>query len=384
MVISFLTTAIICLSFGTLASAETWSTLSNPVWTKGIDSDYLKVINDIHVIPNKNLVYLHMQEEKMGYTKAWMFDTLNAVNPETGEIKWKYNFYGAGLGYLTTEDPFMYASNGTVYAYFGWNRLLYSINSNGKANWMIKLPDEGKMHLMKNGTLLLVVPKSAVKGSESTVVYGYNNSGKQIFKKVINGTVEKVTDSYVLVENHSASFTRFKADVYDSSMKRIFRYDFPQSAYTEIGYTMVLSDGTIIFRANLAKTGNRLIALSSKGKVLWGRDIPGNSVTVEAGANYIVYVDKTVSLYNLKGLVAKRVFSDLTDEFEIYPRARMTDDHKLWLDLIEKQYVVDPTTLSTVQEFKLADSDANIIYYNGDTVYAHFEKNNQIAKYKLK
>ncbi|SFE41516.1 Outer membrane protein assembly factor BamB, contains PQQ-like beta-propeller repeat [Paenibacillus algorifonticola] len=378
-----LVSCLLFLSSSASVSAEKWSKLPTPQWTQGTGSEYLEVKRDIHVLPNKKTVYMHMQDEKV-YTKVWPYDTLKAIDLDTGKIKWTYHFYKAGIGYFNTENSFLYAPNGTVYAYFEWGNVLFSIHASGKENWMIQLPEQGKMHLMKDGTLLHIVSTSSKAGEETSTVYGYNKEGKQIFKKLIKGTVAKVSDTLIIVENHSASYTDFKADIYNSSMNRVFRYSFPQGSYTDLSYSLLLSNGNIIFRANLNKTGNRLIALSSKGKVLWGRDIPGNSEIVAAGDNYMVYLNKTVSLYNTKGLVAKRTFSNLNTEIQIYPLAEITGDDNILLNLRTAQYVLDQKKLSVLQEFVLNDTDAEIIYYNDNTVFSHFEKANKIAKYELK
>ncbi|MBC2632174.1 hypothetical protein H6X84_24465, partial [Salmonella enterica subsp. enterica serovar Enteritidis] len=150
---------------------------SNPQWTQSTKDEFLDVKNDIHLATDQKLVYLHMQDEKT-YTKIWNYDTLNAVDPDTGKTKWIFPFFKEGIGYLTTEYPFMYGKNGTTYAYFESNRLLYSINAKGKQNWMIELPEQqhpdavwnNPVHLMKDGTLLYIVPKSTKTGNETTIV----------------------------------------------------------------------------------------------------------------------------------------------------------------------------------------------------------------------
>ncbi len=390
-IICVLATSVLLSSFSSIASAKEWSTLSNPQWTQSTKDEFLDVKNDIHLATDQKLVYLHMQDEKT-YTKIWNYDTLNAVDPDTGKTKWIFPFFKEGIGYLTTEYPFMYGKNGTTYAYFESNRLLYSINAKGKQNWMIELPEQqhpdavwnNPVHLMKDGTLLYIVPKSTKTGNETTIVYGYNKNGKQIFKKLISGHVEKVTDTYVIVQNQSVSFNYFKSDVYNTAMKRLYRYEFPKGATTDIGYTTVWDDGTVLFRADLPKTGNRLIAISPQGKVLWTREVPGNAEIREVGNYYIVYVDKTVSLYDSKGFVAKHAFDHIDDEVPIYPSARMTDDHKIWLDLVIEQYVLDPKDMSVIQNFKLNNEDTKIMQYDNNIVYTLDESKNKVSKYQLK
>lgn len=390
-IICVLATSVLLSSFSSIASAKEWSTLSNPQWTQSTSDEFLDVKNDIHLATDQKLVYLHMQDEKT-YTKIWNYDTLNAVDPDTGKTKWVFPFFKEGIGYLTTEYPFLYAKNGTTYAYFESNGLLYSINAKGKQNWMIKLPEQqhpdavwdNPVHLMKDGTLLYVVPKSTKLGSEKTIVYGYNKNGKQIFKKLISGQVEQITDTYVIVQNQSVSASDFKTDVYNASMKRLYRYEFPTGATTGSGYTTVWDDGTILLRADLPKTGNRLTAISPQGKVLWNREVPGNAEIREVGNYYIVYVDKVASLYDSKGFVAKHTFDDIDDEVPIYPFVRMTDDHKIWLDLMVEQYVLDPKDMSVIQNFKLNNEDTKIMQYDNNVVYTLDESKNKVSKYQLK
>lgn len=117
----------------------------------------------------------------------------------------------------------------------------------------------------------------------------------------------------VLIQTNYGGGKGSRIQALDSSLNSVFTYQMPADSYTEVSYNHVLSDGTVLVRANIPKTGNRLFGFSSKGNLLWGRDIAGDAVVSSLGDVYGVYANGKLSLYNVKGLVKSVALKDVTE-----------------------------------------------------------------------
>jgi len=143
----------------------------------------------------------------------------------------------------------------------------------------------------------------------------------------------------------------------------------PADSYTEVDYNEVLTDGTVLIRANLPKTGNRLFGFDSKGKLLWGRDVAGNAVISSLGEVYGIYANGKLSLYNVKGLV-KTVA--LQDETEFFVSLYQLQDGNIELSFPgSATYILNPKTLAVDYTFRLKD---NFNYVGNSVGYVKTDK----------
>lgn len=62
----------------------------------------------------------------------------------------------------------------------GGGSRLYSVNSYGKQNWVINVPDAQNLYAMNNGTVLLInSDKVDSKGNRTPWAYAYSQNGKK-------------------------------------------------------------------------------------------------------------------------------------------------------------------------------------------------------------
>lgn len=389
-IITLLAAGMIFSSAAELAVAKSYSTLPQAVWVQKPNVEYVPIHEELFDVPGKNTVYMHMGEEKASATKVWMPDILRAVDSNTGKVKWTFSFAKPGYGWPSTEDAFSYAPDGTVYAYFASEQLLYAVNASGKESWSKQLsadiPYSSKLYRLADGTLLIAGEKSNKMGAESVQLIGFDKNGKQKFNKVISGKLVTVTNSQIVIEIPTKVGQSMKVDVYNASLKRVFQYAFPKGTYVNFYTTFSLSDGTIIFPTTSGQKNNKLIALSPNGKALWGRPVPQQSLAFSAGKGYFVfqYSSKKLGYYDQKGLVKERTLTNyVMAEGDILPKAQVTADGKLLVDLISRQYVLDPKTLASIHEFA-PSLQGTILDYRNNSVIVYNWDQNQISKHLLK
>lgn len=371
-----------------VVGAASYTTLPQAVWSQKPNADYTPVKEDYFYVPGKNTLYLHMEEQRFSETKVWSPDTLRAVDPVTGKVKWVFSFAKAGYGWPSTEDAFTYAPDGTVYAYFSTQRLLYSVSPNGKENWSKQLnteiPYNGKLYRLGDGTLIIVAEKSTKVGAESVRLISFDKNGKQKSSKNVPGKLSTMTNNQLVVEVPVKENESNKVDVYNSSLQRVYRYTFPQGSSVNFYTTFSLSDGTIIFLLNTKQNTRKLLALSPSGKAIWGRSIEQLGFAFQAGSGYMVfnYKSKKLSYYNQKGLVKERILSNFEmPEGDGLPSANITEDGKLYVNLMSQSYVLDPKTLNTIHEFNL-NINGYILDYQSNSVLV-YNYDDMISKHLL-
>lgn|GEM_PF-3715740 len=373
------------------ADAKSYDKLPKQAWVQQPNADYLPVQEDTYVVPGTNTLYLHMGEEKASQTKVWSPDTLRAVDYATGKIKWAFSFAKAGYGWPSTDDPFVYAPDGSVYAYFSSEHLLYAIGANGKERWSKQLaadvPFNGKLHRLSDGTLVIIAEKSVAPGKESVQFIGLDSNGKPKFNKVISGKFIAVTKDRIIVKAPAKSNAAERIIGYDASLKQIYQYSFPNGAYVNDYTAFALIDGTMVFPTRTAgdKQKETLIAVSSTGKEAWKRLFGGNGLAFSAGKGYLYLnlASKKLSYYVQNKLVKELTLGNFTmPEGDILPTAQTTADGKLLIDLVSRQYIMDPVTFTTIHEFN-PGIKANILEYKSNTIVVHYWNENKILAYSL-
>ncbi|WP_054943693.1 hypothetical protein [Paenibacillus ihuae] len=389
-IISFITATLVFANVAGVIAAKNYDSLPQAVWTQTANADYIPIQEESFFVPGKETLYLHVGEERASETKVWSPDTVRAVDTKTGKVKWVFSFAKAGYGWPSTEDPFAYAPDGTIYAYFSSEGLLYSVSPEGKENWSKRigqelLPYGGKLYRMGDGTLIIAAQKSMKAGAETVQFLSFDKSGKQKVSKVVSGKLNIVTKNQIAIEVVTKEGDTQKVNVYNSSIQRSFQYIFPKATYVNFYTTFALDDGTFIFSVIPKPKTQKLIAVSPKGITTWGRTIDQFGFAFKAGSEYLVFntQNKKISLYNQKGLVKERVLTNLIfPEGDSLPTASKTVDGKLLVNLLSKQYIFDANTLSTIHEFSQIKGTILDYWQNNIIVYSWQE--NRISKYVLK
>lgn len=374
-----------------VAEAKSYDKLPKEAWTQKPNADYIQVQEDIYNVPGTNTLYLHIGEEKASQTKIWSPDTLRAVDQSTGKTKWTFSFAKPGYGWPSTEDPFVYAPDGSVYAYFSSDRLLYAVSAAGKEKWSMRLdsniPSNGKLYRLSDGTLVIAAVKSSTVGKESVQLIGFDPNGKSKFNQIVPGELVVVTKDRIVVKAPSKSNVAEKVLGYDSSLKKVYQHSFPKGASVNYYTAFALSDGTIVFPTVTpeSKQKQTLIALSSSGKEIWKRSYDLNGLAFSAGDGYLFLnlTSNKLSYYNLNGVLKERTLTNFAvPEGDTLPSAIITSDGKLLIDLVSRQYVMDPTTMNIMYEFN-AGIKGTILDYKNNNIIVYLWKENRISSYPL-
>ncbi|MEK4292528.1 hypothetical protein BSK65_15075 [Paenibacillus odorifer] len=361
------------LSFNVVEAAGTVTKLPSPQWSQLNAVGALESIEGGPVeLPSLNTVYLHTKEEHATQTKVWLVDTLKSYDTQTGKLKWSVNFADPGTAMFRESKDYLVAPDGTVYITFTDNlspdaTQIYAVGPDGKRKWKVNLSQtEGYLYRLDNGSLVFASQGNFDNnGNYTGSLTLINKSGTKVKNISYKGTV-LAQGNRVLIQTNYGGGKGSRIQALDSSLNSVFTYQMPADSYTEVSYNHVLSDGTVLVRANIPKTGNRLFGFSSKGNLLWGRDIAGDAVVSSLGDVYGVYANGKLSLYNVKGLVKSVALKDVTEFFISLDRLQ---DGNIELGFPgSATYVLNPKTLAVDYTFKLKD-DFNFNYVGNGVGY---------------
>lgn len=400
-----LTGAICMASPSFMYAADTVMPLTNPSWTSTslftdkMDNAIATRATDVHALPSKNLVYVHTQQDipnTTGQTKNnWYLDTVKAFDIKTGKLKWQYTLHDSAGPYTLNTDM-IYSSYGTVYVYAAYSDgtyKLHSINSTGKLNWVKTLKEASSITMLKDSSLLVSSQGTVnTKGVVKSTISRYDSMGTLLNTKNIQGTVLKAEGDRIIVtasnllknQNGWEAVPNPKIDVYGLALTKLYSYQFPANIniYGDGSDSMfVLKDSTVLIRTNIDRTKNKMFAFNAKGKLMWGRNIPGGSLTQSTGTGYVVYDKQMMKLYNTSSskVIASRELEG--EPSADYTWVQKTNDGNLAVNLDDRTYILYPTNLSTVHVFKNNALSAPNDYVN-HTIYSVDE--DMLAKMVLK
>ncbi|EPY03775.1 hypothetical protein PAALTS15_28576 [Paenibacillus alvei TS-15] len=377
---SALLAVVLCLSAVTSISASSASKpLPKPSWQKNLP-EMNQFIEAPYHIPNTKTVYLASNTFIASQTKVWEAGVVTAVDESSGKPKWSFTFYQKGTPY-PWNTKIAYSKFGSVYALVkdGQGTKLFSVNASGKSNWTIPVPNAEDVHVMNDGTILLIDPDRKVTPTAKSKprAYAYSANGKKLAEVALGQMYSVIGGQYVV--SQIGEIGKSNLAVYGSKLNKLFTYNLLSGAVTYVNEaTWVINNGDILLRVNIPKSGNKLIALNAKGKTLWDRSIPGNAGVQSIGQNYVVYADGVMSLYNAKGLVTKAtVKADV-------PFAVMfeTLDQHIEMYTGDVQKVLHAKTLQTLYEYPY-DENTMKYYYAGNGYLYSVTKGHQLAQYKL-
>jgi len=329
-------------------------------------------------IPNSNTVYLQSYTLVNSATKVWDVGVVIAADKTTGKEKWSYQFYKKGTPFPMNTSKFAYSKSGSVYALVSdaLGTKLHSVNSSGKSNWTIAVPEAQDVYAMNDGTLLLV-NRFTRDASGKFKMYAYNANGKKLSEQWVGEIYSVVGGQYLI--SQTAKQGSVKLEVFGPKLNRLFTYPLPDGAVTSINEgSWVINNGDILIRMNIPKSGNRLISLNSQGKTLWGRTIAGNASVQSIGESYVVYENGEMSLFNSKGLIKKKNIKLDDPMHEI----KYTPDNKILVYSENGRSIIDPSTLELMYNYPF-DQKILKYYYAGDGYLYAISDEYQLLQFKL-
>lgn len=367
---------------GSATAAENPTTnnqLPAPAWQITLKSQLEGFPQAPYHVPNTNTVYVNSTTSVASETKIWSVGVVSAVDKASGKEKWSYSFYKKGMAY-PWNTSITYNKLGTVYALVtdGRGTKLYSVNSAGKLNWMIAVPQSTDIHAMNDGTLLLINPnKQNSNGTFSPWAYAYSSKGKKLGERPL-GEIYTILDGKYLV-SQIGDLDKFKLQVYGPTLNTLFTYTPPTGAVTYIDEAAwVINGGDILIRVSLPQTGSRLIAVNAKGKTFWGRNIAGNASVQSTGQNYVVYENGEMAVYGIKGLLLKKTMQ-LSDPMYVISRS---PDNKIMTFSEDWKSIYDPASLKTIYQIPF-NTEALEYHYAGDGYLYAVKDYYQLLQYKL-
>ncbi|MNI47947.1 hypothetical protein D3C76_348680 [compost metagenome] len=257
---------------------------------------------------------------------------------------------------------------------------LHSVNSSGKPNWAVTVPEADKLTVMNDGTIILINPsKRDAKGIFSPWAYAYSATGKKLAERALSNTYDVLDGQYLL--SQIGDSTNAKIEAYGTKLNKLFTYTPPKGAYLDVSEaSWVINKSELLIRMDLPKTGNRLIALDSKGKTLWGRNIAGNASVQSTGQNYVVYENEEIKVYGATGLILKKPMK-LIDPMHLILK---TPDTKMMIYEEEYKSVIDPATLKTIYNIPYDNDKTSVEYYYAGEGYLYAVKDHyKLFQYKL-
>ncbi|WP_185929313.1 outer membrane protein assembly factor BamB family protein [Paenibacillus popilliae] len=377
---SALLAVVLCLSAVTSVSASrTSKPLPKPSWQKDL-SEVNQFIEAPFHIPSTKTVYLASNTYIASQTKVWEAGVVTAVDESSGKPKWSFTFYQKGTPY-PWNTKIAYSKEGSVYALVkdGQGTKLFSVNASGKSNWTIPVPNAEDVHVMNDGTILLIDPDRKVTPTAKSKprAYAYSANGKKLAELSLGQMYSVIGGQYVV--SQIGEIGKSNLAVYGSKLNKLFTYNLPSGAVTYVNEaTWVINNRDILLRVNVPKSGNKLIAMNAKGKTLWERSIPGNARVQSIGQNYVVYADGVISLFNAQGLVTKaevKVDLPIAIIFE-------TPDQQIEIHTENAKKVLNAKTLQTIYEYP-NDQDRQKYHYVGNGYLYSINQGNQLAQYKL-
>ncbi|WP_340011625.1 hypothetical protein MHI32_29825 [Paenibacillus sp. FSL H7-0690] len=363
---------------GTVEAAAAVTKLPNAQWSQlNVVGELESVEGNPMEVTKLNTVYLHTKEEHATQTKIWLVDTLKSYDTQTGKLKWSVNFADPGTSMFRESKEYLVSPDGTLYLTFTDNlspdaTQIYAVGADGKRKWKVNLSQaEGYLYRLDNGNLVFASRgQFDGSGNYSGSLTLINKNGTKIKNVTYKGTVAG-KGNRILIQTNYGSGKGSRIQALDSSLNSVFTYQLPADSYTEVDYNEVLTDGTVLIRANLPKTGNRLFGFDSKGKLLWGRDVAGNAVISSLGEVYGIYANGKLSLYNVKGLVKSVA---LQDETEFFVSLYQLQDGNIELSFPgSATYILNPKTLAVDYTFRLKD-DFNFNYVGNSVGYVKTDK----------
>lgn len=371
------------------ASNEVVSTKTKtqqPSWKFSLKSETQSFITDPYHVPNTDTLYVtYISDNYINTgTKVWSGGVVSAIDIKTGKVKWSYETFKKGPGVPWSTD-FAFSKKGTVYALDSgsYGHKLISINVSGKQNWVISVPEVSEMYPMNDGSIILIDKmKKDSDGKFKPYAYAYNANGKKLGERFLHEMYSVIDGQYVITQ--IGPFGNCKLDVFGPQLNRIFTYTPPTGAVTYVDQSIwTINNSEILIRMNLPKTGNRLIALNSKGKTLWGRKIEGNASVQSAGQNYVVYEKGYLSLYGTKGLIRKKAYT-LSDPMGVLIP---TLDNKIAIYSEDWKSVIDPSSLEVIYQIPYDIEDTInrkfVFYHYAGNGYLYEKANGQLTQYKL-
>ncbi|MDO3410232.1 PQQ-binding-like beta-propeller repeat protein [Saccharibacillus sp. CPCC 101409] len=364
------------------------SALPQPSWTSSSLYDAKSAsVHDVHAVSAAGLVYAHtVQSIKKTSSKTsydWYQETITAFDANSGARKWTHTFHDKA-GPYTVSSSILYTGEGSVYfvgSFSDKTQKIYALGADGKLNWTRPLSFGSDVYLLGDESLLIASPSAPDKrGAVKTSMVRCDASGKTLAQRTVQGSVLTADGSRIVVDTGGKVKI---GGVWDRSpspsiavcapdLNTLYTYRFPSSVNLlgDGGGSpiLVLGDGSVIFRGSVAGTVNRLFAFEPKGRLLWARTIPADSVIASFGSGYVTYSGRQLSSFSLDRQLAQRTLDDQPGQIVLLERS---GDGLLQVDMNDTLYILDPDNLNVRQAVSNRPLRSEYAFaYDGGVLYA--------------
>ncbi len=384
------------------ASTDTPAKLDAPAWSTSlfaapINNPDSSEVDAIKVIPSQSLVYVksshlehHPNSTPNSDTNNQWIDTFTAYSTQNGKQLWSYNNLGEPGDLGTTQ----YASNGSVYfcnQYPDGHYKLTSLHASGKVNWKVQLPmiDNAlpyELDRMKDGSLLVsVAVHTDSEGNAKSILKRYDAKGHLLQQKTVNGYVMAASGNRIIVDashykNSKTSLQHARVTVYRTDLDLLYSYTSVLEFDHYDDQMAVLDNGSVLIGTYKPDVGNVLVQFDTNGKITSKRPVSDDYSIQSTGSGYLLYDHQLFKSYDAssaKPVASVTLKGTPADANWMQP----TNDGNLMMTMMDRTYILNPSTHSIVSAWYRTSDDITFDYDN-QAVYTNQGKG-ILAKYVI-
>lgn len=294
------------------------------------------------------------------------------------------DLFGSSYSFLTTTNGNTFwlkpshVSNGT------WKRSIVAIDPSGKQLWahsFIESSKNARIYELKNSSLMVIIDLGGNPGKHLTKAYIYDQQGKLIKSKILNGFLETAEGGKIItVDGYSTNNQDYSVPVrvYSESLDLLYRFT------PGLNFTIspeVTDDGIIyIYSTNSKKKIELIYALNDAGKTLWKKSLTYRQLKqlTHSKSKLILDMGNYISFYDKQG---NRKNHKLSNTKRFTPISISPNKECILIHDSAKITSLNDNNLKTKYEFTV-DPEEDYYSGNNNVFYSGFE--NILKKYEVK
>lgn len=352
------------------------STLSSPVWTHQFGDEYplIPTLSDLYKVNDKFFIHGDIFKGKTSMDRLlWSFDS-NTGKEIFSTSTTQLALFGQGNGVVVDDKGNSFIS------YTVSKSSIDDAKSNviakdpkGKTLWSKQFNTWKRLYLQSNGTLLI----SNSNSSDGSEVIVYNKSGKELYRKTLNGYMITVNNGHIVTVSNKGD--KFIYTVYKSNLQLAYSFGLPKQGQFEA----ILPDGTMLYSLK-SKEGVYKVVAVRNGKELWFKTLSSNYLATDHISNdkVLFYGENNLYLFNKNGLVTYRTFGK-------FNKPQVSHTNELLIETNNTLIILDGRNLAMKYSVNIpsewaALKDA-VYYYGGNgTLFFYDWESKQLSKFIIK
>ncbi len=347
---------VFCL-FAPVSQAKTYAELPEPKWTYQLPRETETTLSG-NIFKTNNTLYISTAKYVPRFNEQ-----LVALDDATGKAKFTFD-----MPYYIHQNHIVTGSKGQFFVNSYTTKKLFGVNAAGKKMWEKTLAsEEDQIFPFANNTFLHLKKPTGGMGNFKSTVTVYNEAGKPLQTKQLDGYLSLVQDDYIITVNFNRKDSTVNNYVYNSTFQKLFTYKMPQDNLN------ILGKGNFFYME-----GNKLQIIGSKGqntKTIKLED-PNYNNFLTLQNRIALLANHKLYLYSPTGQVAKLTFNKSDGDVNI----SVAGNH-LFVKQKKILTVLDGASLKLIHKIKLSDQNQqqhSDYYYSSDGVLYGYTKNASI------